>query len=246
VGRGAASAGLLFAQSSSSRTTASSSHLLVEVGEGVHLLFVSQVEPCWQSRGRGLHYGRHLVAEMVGGRGSSSSDSHWNILHHLLSSEQQPTMIFKLASLTGLAVLSALLVTVEAAAAASGDKDKKHGVCKGVVLKGVRSAIVRGLQGGISFPGGVCPAIPAGLSPVLSTPPLANDGWTLALDYNDDDSSSQDLTSDGLSFSLSLFGTLYNKVFINNNGNLSFGHSLFLHVNWVSHRGHSRGGPILG
>jgi hypothetical protein len=158
-------------------------------------------------------------------------DSHWNMLYHPLSSEQL-TMYFKFASLFGLAILS-LMVTAEAeaaaAAAASGDKDKMHGV--------------RGLQGGISFPGGVCPAIPTGLVPVvLSTstpsPPPGNDGWTLVdfcleggltspdCHYNDDESSSQELSSDGLSFSFSLFGTLYNKVFINNNGNLSFG-SLF-------------------
>ena len=37
-------------------------------------------------------------------------------------------MIFKLASLTGLAVLFALSVTAEVAAGASGDEDKKHGV----------------------------------------------------------------------------------------------------------------------
>jgi len=56
-------------------------------------------------------------------------------------------MIFKFASLSGLAVLSAQSVTVEAAAAASGDKDKMHGVLKEVVLKGVHSsASVRNLQ----------------------------------------------------------------------------------------------------
>ncbi len=55
-------------------------------------------------------------------------DSHQNMLYHTLTSEQ-PTMIFKYAShLFGLAILSALLVTAEAAAAASGNKDKKHGV----------------------------------------------------------------------------------------------------------------------
>jgi hypothetical protein len=57
-----------------------------------------------------------------------------------------PTMIFKLASLTGFVVLSALPVTVEAAAAASGDQDKMHDVLKEVILKGVHSASVRGLQ----------------------------------------------------------------------------------------------------
>jgi len=57
-------------------------------------------------------------------------------------------MIFKFASLSGLAVLSARsVVTVEAAAAASGDKDKMHGVLKEVMLKGVHSSIsVRNLQ----------------------------------------------------------------------------------------------------
>jgi hypothetical protein len=50
-GGGAAPAGLLFAHSSSSRTMASSSHLTVEVEEGGHLFFASQVEPCRQSRG---------------------------------------------------------------------------------------------------------------------------------------------------------------------------------------------------
>ena len=155
-------------------------------------------------------------------------------------------MTFKFASLFGLPILSILVIAeAEAAAAASGVKDKKHGA--------------RGLQGGISFPGGVCPTIPASLSPVLSTsippPPAANDGWSLVdfcregatghipatslnCHYNDDDSSSQDLTSDGLSFDFSLFGTLYNKVFINNNGNLSFGR-LFSDFT-------STGFPILG
>ncbi len=76
------------------------------------------------------------------------TDCHWKILFHPLSSEQQPTMIFKFASLSGLAVLSARsVVTVEAAAAASGDKDKMHGVLKEVMLKGVHSSIsVRNLQ----------------------------------------------------------------------------------------------------
>ena len=56
-------------------------------------------------------------------------------------------MIFKFASLSSLAVLSALSVTVEAAAAAFGDKDKMHGVLKKAVLKGVHSsAIVRNLK----------------------------------------------------------------------------------------------------
>jgi hypothetical protein len=50
-GGGAAPAGLLFAHSPSSRTTASSSHLMLEVGEGGHLFFASQVEPRRQSRG---------------------------------------------------------------------------------------------------------------------------------------------------------------------------------------------------
>jgi hypothetical protein len=55
-------------------------------------------------------------------------DSHQNMLYHPLTSEQ-PTMIFKYACcLFGLAILSALLVTAKAAAAASGNKDKKHGV----------------------------------------------------------------------------------------------------------------------
>jgi hypothetical protein len=81
-------------------------------------------------------------------------DSHLNILYHPLSSEQQLTMIFKIASLTGLAVLSALSVTVvEAAAAASGDQDKMHGVLKEVVLKGVHSASVRNLQTGKTVTG---------------------------------------------------------------------------------------------
>ena len=76
------------------------------------------------------------------------TDCHWNILFHPLSSEQQPTMIFKFASLSGLAVLSARsVVTVEAAAAASGDKDKMHGVLKEVMLEGVHSSIsVRNLK----------------------------------------------------------------------------------------------------
>ena len=50
-GGGAAPAGLLFAHSSSSRKMASLSHLMVEVGEGGHLFFTSQVEPRRQSRG---------------------------------------------------------------------------------------------------------------------------------------------------------------------------------------------------
>jgi hypothetical protein len=55
-------------------------------------------------------------------------------------------MVNKVASLFVLAVLSDLSVTVEAAAAASGDKDKMHGVLKEVVLKGVHSsASVRNL-----------------------------------------------------------------------------------------------------
>ena len=50
-GGGAAHAGLLFAHSSSSRMTASSSHLMVEVEEGRgHLFFASQVEPHRQRR----------------------------------------------------------------------------------------------------------------------------------------------------------------------------------------------------
>ncbi len=73
-GGGAAPAGLLFAHSSSSQTTESSSHLMVEVGKGGHLLFASQVGPRRQSRGSGVNdYGQHLMAEVVGGRGLSSS-----------------------------------------------------------------------------------------------------------------------------------------------------------------------------
>ena len=54
-GGGAAPAGLLFAHSPSSRTTASSSHLMFVVGEGGHLFFASQVEPRRQrQRCRGL------------------------------------------------------------------------------------------------------------------------------------------------------------------------------------------------
>jgi hypothetical protein len=72
-------------------------------------------------------------------------DSNQNILNHPLSSEQS-TMIFKFAAVFGLAFLSALSVSVEAAAAASGDEGKMHGVLKEVVLKGVHSASIRGLQ----------------------------------------------------------------------------------------------------
>ena len=74
-GGGAAPAGLLFAHSPSSRTTASSSHLMLEVGEGGHLFFASQVEPRRQrQRVLGVNdKGRHRMAEVVGGRGSSSS-----------------------------------------------------------------------------------------------------------------------------------------------------------------------------
>ncbi len=73
-GGGVAPAGLLFAHSPSSRTAASSSHLMMEVGEGGHLVFASQVAPRWQSRGSGVnYYGRHLMAKVVGGRGLSSS-----------------------------------------------------------------------------------------------------------------------------------------------------------------------------
>ncbi len=47
---------------------------MVDMGEGGRLLFSSQVEPRWQSRGSGVNdYGRHLMAEVVGGLGSSSS-----------------------------------------------------------------------------------------------------------------------------------------------------------------------------
>ncbi len=53
-GGGAAPAGLLCARSSSSQTTVSSSHLMVEVEDGGHLFFASQVEPHRQRRGRGL------------------------------------------------------------------------------------------------------------------------------------------------------------------------------------------------
>lgn len=71
------------------------------------------------------------------------------------------------------------------------------------------------------FPGGVCPSLPANRTAVLSEPPQDNDGWVLALTGNDDGSSSPL----PLPFSFNLFGTIFNEVFINNNGNLSFGSS---------------------
>jgi hypothetical protein len=47
---------------------------MMEVGEGGHLVFASQVEPRRQSWGLGVnYYGRHLMAEVVGGRGLSFS-----------------------------------------------------------------------------------------------------------------------------------------------------------------------------
>ena len=85
----------------------------------------------------------------------------------------------------------------------------------------------------VAFNGGVCPSLPANRQTVISnSPPEVNEGWSLVdfclagsaapdgahCHYNDDDSSQENL-----GFSFSLFGTLYTSVFINNNGNLSFG-----------------------
>ena len=77
----------------------------------------------------------------------------------------------------------------------------------------------------VSFPGGVCPVLPANRAPVFSTPPLANDGWVIVNfcgtgcenHYNDDGSASQDL-----SFAFDMFGSSFSKTYINTNGNISF------------------------
>jgi hypothetical protein len=102
------------------------------------------------------------------------------------------------------------------------------------ILKGIQQEPVSlyDLNEEISF-GDVCPSLPAGRIPDLNEN-SDNDGWTL-VDFclegltgngpaippdchnNDDDSSSV-----MLSFAFDFFGSLYNKIFINNNGNLSF------------------------
>jgi hypothetical protein len=86
----------------------------------------------------------------------------------------------------------------------------------------------------VTFRAPICHALPAGRIPTLEPDVPANDGWILVnfcregntgnrpatspdCHYNDDDSSSEDLT-----FSFDFYGILYEKVFINNNGNLSF------------------------
>jgi len=70
------------------------------------------------------------------------------------------------------------------------------------------------LSQAVSF--GTCPSLPAGRNPNTGT-----DGWTLAMGPNDDWSSE----ATTIPFGFDLFGTLYNSLFINNNGNLSFGSS---------------------
>lgn len=72
----------------------------------------------------------------------------------------------------------------------------------------------------LTWPGRVCPSLPAGRIPNTpgTTPDPVNDGWSRALSYNDDGSS----TEYPLLFDFSLFGTNYTSLFINNNGNLSF------------------------
>jgi len=68
--------------------------------------------------------------------------------------------------------------------------------------------------------GGFCPSLPAGRNPTDSTG-TTNNGWTLVGNpYNDDESSTASLP-----FAFDLFGTSYTDIFINNNGNLSFGQS---------------------
>lgn len=61
----------------------------------------------------------------------------------------------------------------------------------------------------VTWPGGICPTLPADPE---------SEGWTLAMAENDDASS--DLTTIGFTFNL--FGRSYTKMYVNNNGNISF------------------------
>lgn len=134
--------------------------------------------------------------------------------------------------------VAALLALPLVASAYDGQwLDHKHGR-RSLAEHGSKKRFLRQLQSElgehVSFPGGFCPSLPAGR--VATIPPnAANDGWTL-VDFclegsteaagpavppqctsNDDDSSSANLP-----FTFKMFGTDYTKVFINNNGNLSF------------------------
>lgn len=71
--------------------------------------------------------------------------------------------------------------------------------------------------------GGYCPSLPANRDPSLDSSNPINEGWELVSNPYNDDGSSGPVT---LPFTFDIFGALYTEVYINNNGNLSFGSSL--------------------
>jgi hypothetical protein len=61
-------------------------------------------------------------------------------------------------------------------------------------------------------------ALQGGACPTLPTIPV-NDGWSLAMAPNDDGSS----TEQSIGFTFNFYGTAFSRLYINNNGNISFG-----------------------
>jgi len=83
----------------------------------------------------------------------------------------------------------------------------------------LQGRLLQNLGTELTFPGGICPSLPANRSPVLSSPSPANDGWVLAMTANDDLYSGHF----SLPFNFDIFGTIFSAVYVNNNGNISFG-----------------------
>ena len=82
------------------------------------------------------------------------------------------------------------------------------------IISGLFDASEPALLSEVTWPGGICPTLPAD---------PASEGWVLAMYPNDDESSSEQ----SIGFNFNLFGAIFNALYINNNGNLSFGNPFY-------------------